>query len=121
MCDVCHRGEIYYIMRGEAVGCEQYGGRPGIIVSNDLNNKHSRTVEVVMLTTRSKKPLPTHVPINSARRPSTALCEQITTVAKERLSDYIGKLDDFEQRMVDIALAKSIALQFGGGGVSQPL
>ena len=116
MCGVCHRGEIYYIMRGEAVGCEQYGGRPGIIVSNDANNKYSPTVEVVLLTTRPKKPLPTHVPINSARRPSTALCEQITTVAKERLSDYIGKLDDFEQRMVDIALAKSIALQFGGGG-----
>ena len=121
MQDVCRRGEIYYIMRGEEVGCEQYGGRPGIIVSNDLNNRHSRTVEVVMLTTKPKKPLPTHVNINSAPRPSTALCEQITTVAKERLTDYIGKLDDFEQRMVDIALARSIALNFGGGGVSRQL
>lgn len=118
MRDVCSRGEIYYIRPGEAVGSEQYGGRPGIIVSNDKNNRYSRTVEVVMLTTRQKKPLPTHVHIRSAKYPSTALCEQITTVAKERLADYVGKLNSYEQRMIDLALMESIALPPNGGGVS---
>ena len=110
MCDVCHRGEIYYIMRGEAVGCEQYGGRPGIIVSNEKNNLYSPTVEVVLLTTRAKKPLPTHVFINSARLPSTALCEQITTVSKSRLGDFLGRLTSYEQRAIDLALAESISI-----------
>ena len=110
MCDECYRGEIYYIMSGEAIGCEQYGGRPGIIVSNEMNNRHSDTVEVVFLTTKRKKPLPPHVRINSAKYPSTALCEQITTVAKERLDDYIGKLSAYEELALNVALMTSIAL-----------
>ena len=110
------RGEIYYIMPGEAIGCEQYGGRPGIIVSNEMNNLHSRTVEVVFLTTRKKKPLPTHVRINSAKYPSTALCEQITTVAKERLASYVGKLSPLEEQALNAALMRSIDLQFERGG-----
>ena len=110
MCGICYRGDIYYIMPGNAIGCEQRGGRPGIIVSNEKNNRYSPTVEVVLLTTRPKKPLPTHVPINSARRPSTALCEQITTVSKERIGEYVGRLTPYEQSMVDIALAESISI-----------
>ena len=111
----CHCGEIYYIRSISAVGCEQYGDRPGIIVSNEMNNRHSDTVEVVYLTTKRKKPLPTHVRINSAKYPSTALCEQITTVAKERLDDYIGKLSVYEERALDAALMTSIALDAGVG------
>ena len=41
------------------------GGRPAVIVSNDVCNEHSRVVEVVFLTTKEKPPLPTHVKINS--------------------------------------------------------
>ena len=45
------RGDIYYIETGGVcVGSEQKPGRPGVIVSNDLGNKHSSNVEVVYLT-----------------------------------------------------------------------
>ena len=71
-----YRGEIYYIYETEVSGNEQAGGRPGIIISNDVGNEHSPVVIVVYLTTREKKPLPTHVKINTADKPSTALCEQ---------------------------------------------
>lgn len=83
-----YRGDIFYIMQGSYVGSEQKSGRPGIIVSNDLANKHSPNVEVVFLTSQEKKALPTHVEV-IARVPSTALCENIQTVSKERLSDFI--------------------------------
>ena len=86
------RGEIYYIYDGNnAHGCEQQGGRPGIVVSNNINNRHSTTVEVVYCTTRQKRELPTHVMISSLRRPSTALCEQVTTVSVSRLGRYVGR------------------------------
>ena len=104
------RGEIYFIERGCSVGCEQHAGRPGIVVSNDKNNRFSRTLEVVLLTTREKKWLPTHVPIHSVRYPSTALCEQIMTVAVERVGRYIGRLTKAEQHAVDKAMMVSIAL-----------
>lgn len=104
------RGEIYWISPGHGTGSEQLGDRPGIIVSNNLNNKYSRTLEVVMLTGRRKKSLPTHVRINSALRPSTALCEQITTVAKERVDRYIGTVTRREQAAIDKAMRVSISI-----------
>lgn len=58
-----YRGDIFYIMPGSYVGSEQKSGRPGIIVSNDLANKHSPNVEVVFLTSQEKKALPTHVEV----------------------------------------------------------
>lgn len=36
------RGEIYYITFAPVVGSEQHGGRPGIVVSNNMNNAHSK-------------------------------------------------------------------------------
>lgn len=105
-----YRGEIYYIHETEISGNEQAGGRPGIIISNDVGNEHSPVVIVVYLTTREKKPLPTHVKINTAEKPSTALCEQIETVYKGRIGKYIGQITDTEQKNLDKALAVSIGI-----------
>lgn len=110
MVDKVYRGEIYYIHETEVSGNEQAGGRPGIIVSNDVGNEHSPVVIVVYLTTQEKKPLPTHVKISSAAKPSVALCEQIKTVYKARLGSYIGQISDTEQECLDKALAVSIGL-----------
>lgn len=106
-----YRGEIYYVLpEGNEVGCEQRSGRPGIVISNNLNNKNAATVEVVYLTTKEKKPLITHVFIDSAQRPSTAICEQITTVDKTRLNDYYGKLTQGEMEAVEVAIMASLGL-----------
>ena len=48
------RGDILYIDKHPVVGSEQQAGRPAIIVSNEKNNRHSSTVEVVYLTTQPK-------------------------------------------------------------------
>ena len=71
-----NRGDIFYVNPSETVGSEQRSGRPAIIVSNPLCNEHSPVVEVVYLTCQYKKPMPTHVRIESAGKRSTALCEQ---------------------------------------------
>lgn len=62
-----HRGEIFYMTFKEQVGSEQQGGRPVIVVSNETCNKFSPTVTIVPLTTKDKKPLPTHVELNIGR------------------------------------------------------
>lgn len=104
--DTIYRGDMYYIDPiGGAQGSEQHVGRPGIIVSNNICNDKSPVVEVVYLTTQPKNDLPTHVSIRSAAKPSTALCEQITSVSKERLSSFIGTISDDEQNRIDLALA----------------
>ena len=67
-------------------------------------------MEVVYLTTQEKKPLPTHVKINSSKYPSTVLCEQIDTVNKDKVGDYIGQCSMAEMKKIDAALAVSIGI-----------
>lgn len=104
------RGDIFYVNKGENNGCEQRAGRPALIVSNEANNKFSTTVEVVYLTTKKKHPLPTHVEVRG-RVPSIALCEQITTVDKKRLGDFVRCCTREEMAEIDKALAISLGLK----------
>lgn len=106
-----HRGDVFYVNQSETIGSEQRSGRPAIIVSNPACNEHSPVVEVVYLTCQYKKPMPTHVRIESIGRRSTALCEQITSVDVSRLGDYKGHLTDEEMEMVDRALMCSLNIQ----------
>lgn len=106
------RGEIYYINNGNSgqVGSEMKKDRPAIIVSNDANNKHSSVVEVVYLTSKPKKELPTHVTIRSTGRMSVALCEEPTAISTERINNYICKATDDEMEHVDIALMIALGI-----------
>lgn len=118
------RGDIFFITKGAYTGSEQSGGRPGVIVSNDVGNKHSPCVEVVFLTSREKKPMPTHVEV-LCKVPSTALCENIQTVSKERLDSFIRSCTTSEMKNIDNALLCSLGLHApaavgGGTQVSMP-
>ena len=107
--DNINRGDIYYIVSNyQEEGSEQRAGRPAIIVSNDMCNQHSGVVEIVYLTTQPKTDLPTHIDIHS--RPFTALCEQICSVSKDRLGNYIGACSDYELKLLDAALLISLGI-----------
>lgn len=104
------RGDIYFVKSfAKAIGSEQTEDRPAVIVSNDTGNHFSNICEVVYLTTKEKKPLPTHVEI-MGRVPSTALCEQVHSVSKERLVEYIKTCTDAEMKAIDRALLVSLGL-----------
>jgi len=97
------------------VGSEQYGCRPVLILQNNFGNKHSRTVIVAAITgkTESKAKIPTHCLVkmqNGLDRDSLVLLEQIRTIDKTRLRQYIGTLDDDTMNEVDRALAISVGL-----------
>lgn len=105
------RGDIFYVCKSEeeTTGAEQWAGRPAVIVSNDKANQYSDIVEVVYLTGKTKTPLPTHVNV-IAKIPSLALCEQITSVSKKRLGEYVKSCTTKEMQEIDRALAVSIGL-----------
>lgn len=98
------------------------GGRPAVIISNDIGNNAGPILEIVYLTTQEKKPLPTHVKINSSKYPSTVLCEQIDTVNKDKVGDYIGQCSMAEMKRIDAALAVSIGIgtNIKGNEVEKP-
>lgn len=106
----CYRGDIFYVANsGWCVGSKQRGGRPAIIVSNDMANKHSPNVSIVYLTSQEKKPLPTHVEV-ICKVPSTALCENIQTVSKDRLTDFVKSCTTSEMERVDKAICHALGL-----------
>lgn len=106
-----YRGDIWFVKGGKAiVGCEPWGDRPAVIVSNNKGNKTSPNVEVVFLTTKDKRYLPTHAKV-LGKSPSIALCENVQTVSKDRLMDYIRTCTKKEMKQIDKALLCSFGLE----------
>lgn len=107
---IIRKGDIYFIHNIDSnMGSEQRFNRPGIVVSNDKCNASSSVIEIVLLTSRRKKHLPTHVKV-MANCPSTALCEQIQSISIERLGEKIGHVSDYEQKEINKALMVSLGL-----------
>ena len=109
------RGDIYYADLNPVVGSEQGNNRPVLVVQNDIGNEHSPTVIVTPLTRNLRKnPLPTHVLLPKScglDRDSLVLAEQIRTIDRSRLSNYIGHISREIQHDVDTALAVCIGLE----------
>lgn len=109
------RGDLYYADLGRGIGSEQQGNRPVVIIQNNVGNKHSPTVIVAAISSKVgvKAKLPTHYymeAVSGLECPSLVLLEQIRTIDKRRLSNYIGRLDDRHIRGINHALAISIGL-----------
>lgn len=105
-----HRGDIVHVRDVPFSGSEQCGGRPAVVVGNDTGNRFAPVLEVVYMTTRRKRKMPTHVRIFSAHRPSTVMCEQIQTVSKQRITDKWGRVTPAELEKIDRALRISLGL-----------
>lgn len=106
-----YKGDIFYIKKANnTIGSEQQAGRPAIVVSNNIGNEHSENVSIVYLTTQSKKSLPTHVQVK-AHALSTALCEQIYTVSKERVGNYIRSLNALEMAAIENAIMLGLGIE----------
>lgn len=109
------RGEIYAADFGAGFGSEQGGTRPSLILQNDIGNKHSPTTIVAAITSRkTKTALPTHVAIMASglKTESTVLLEQIRTIDKARLGEYIGRLDSKTLAAVDRAIVVSLGIKY---------
>ena len=108
---IFRRGNIFFVEYADGtVGSEQKAGRPAIIVSNNRINRRSDVLEVVFLTTRKKCTAATHVTIKSTGVSSTALCEQVHSVSRQRFGSYFGKCTPGELKRIDEALLISLGI-----------
>ncbi len=113
------RGDVYYAdLNGieQSCGSEQRGRRPVIILQNNLGNKYSPTTIVAVMTTRHKKWLPTHVRVYRSAGLAcygTVCLEQIKTIDKERLEEYVGSLSPKIMQKIEKALAVSLGTKNG--------
>ena len=109
------RGDIFYADLSPVVGSEQGGIRPVLIIQNDVGNRHSPTVICAAITSKmNKAKLPTHVEIDASKyhlvKNSVVLLEQVRTIDKQRLKDFICHVDNKLIRQVENALRVSLEL-----------
>lgn len=112
---VIKRGDIYYADLSPVVGSEQGGIRPVLVIQNDVGNKHSPTVICAAITSRmNKAKLPTHIEISAHKynivKNSVILLEQIRTIDKQRLKEFVCHVDSQMMRRVDDAIRISLEL-----------
>lgn len=99
------RGDVIYV----ETGLPFKKPRPAVIVSNNMCNTFSPTVTIVYLTTKPKKPLPTHTTV-LCKVPSIALCENIYTISKTCLGNYIRSCTYSELKELDQVLCCSLGI-----------
>lgn len=115
------RGDIWLVTENPdqpPVGTELWSNRPAIIVSNNVTGNHSGFVQVVYLTTSTRKRSgPTHIELTTpgsngqSETPALALCEQIHTVDTSRLRKNLGYLS--RNKMIEIDRALALTLSIG--------
>lgn len=117
---VVKRGQMYYIHKRppfkESRELYPKGGRPAIIVSRDEDNFMSGTVNVVYLTSGHNIQFlrDTQFKLTGGKMiRSVAKCEQIDTVDKQCLGDYIGDCNAEELDLLNKALCLSLNICTG--------
>ena len=109
------RGDIFYADLSPVIGSEQGGLRTVLIVQNDVGNRYSPTVIAAAITSRmGKTRLPTHIDIYADRvglaKDSVILLEQIRTIDKKRLREYVCHIDQERMKKIDQAIRISLDL-----------
>lgn len=112
---IIQKGDIFYADLGETVGSEQSGIHPVLVIQNNVGNEYSPTLIITPLTSKAKKlAQPTHVIIGNRfglTEYSYALLEQIRTIDRARLIEYVGHVDESLMGKVDNALRVSLNLR----------
>lgn len=109
------RGDIFYADLSPVVGSEQGGVRPVLVIQNNVGNRHSPTVICAAITSKmNKAKLPTHIEISTRDykivKNSVILLEQIRTIDKQRLKEYVCHIDSAMMQKVDKAIRISLEI-----------
>ena len=105
-----NRGDVYWVNFDPAVGSEIQKRRPAIIVSNELSNIYMQRVQVLPITSNINKVYPCETLVIIANNQGKALADQITTVDKSRLGDFICALSKVEIEQVNQIIKLQLSL-----------
>lgn len=89
--------ERYHVYRVEidpVIGSETAKTRPAVVISDDEMNRRLQTVVVCPVTSRLHPRWPSRVQTTVAGRPVEIAVDQVRTVARERLREELGRIDE---------------------------
>ena len=109
------RGDIVVANLEPAIGSEQGGIRPVLIIQNNIINKRAPTTIIAPITSKIyTKEYPTNVFLlkndSGLEKDSTILLNQIKTIDKSRIKKKISYLNNDIMRRVDLAIKISLDL-----------
>ena len=113
------RGDVYWADLAPRSGSEQRGRRPVVVISHDAFNQPQgwRSIIVVPLSTSAAQAGrgPSAVLLSQGAaglyRDSVALCHQVTTLDRSKLTQRIGELNSAELRQVEDGIKAAMDLR----------
>ena len=105
-----NRGDIYWVDLNPTTGSEINIQRPCVLVGATPVNQARHTVVVVPLSTAAKARPPITILVSCHNKQVTAICDQIRTVDKSRLKNFIGALSDNDLNSLDDGLRQVLSL-----------
>ena len=99
------RGEVWDLASDSAMGHEQAGTRPALVISEDLFNEGPAELVVVLPITRNQRRIRWHVQVASPEgglvSDSFIQCESLRSVSKQRLKRRRGKVGESVMEQVE--------------------
>lgn len=108
------RGEIYYVSIPYQTGTEMAKDRPGVVISADKVNATYGHVMVCWLTSASNYGRIERVTVRATGKLSAVICEQIATVDKSRVRDYLGTVSAKEMERIEAGIRDTLGLDISG-------
>jgi mRNA-degrading endonuclease toxin of MazEF toxin-antitoxin module len=108
-------GDVIYADFSNGIGSQQKGKRYAVIISNNVGNSMSSTVQVLPATTkRNNSCLPTHAHFNAGEcslpQDTVFLAEQAVTINKFQIIRVLDKMTESQLKRIAKALLCAIPM-----------
>ncbi|MFH1194136.1 MAG: type II toxin-antitoxin system PemK/MazF family toxin [bacterium] len=108
------RGDVWSIDLNPVRGREQSGTRPAVVISANGFNNSAADLVIVLPITSKKKNIPLHVevipPQGGLKTISYIKCEDVRSVSKERLAEFLGIVPEAKMAEVERLLKLLLVL-----------
>ena len=111
------RGEVYWVNlplfdKSEKENIRELQGRhPGLVISNDEQNKFSPLITILPLTSQVDKIYPFQVFSEIKGKSGIILVDQIRTIDKKRFDGKLGEIDMEMMEKIERALHLTLSLK----------
>jgi mRNA interferase MazF len=105
------RRDVYRVNFDPAQGGEIRKTRPAVIVSNDVANRVLNRLQVIPLTSNTGRVYPAEAIVTVNGVAQKAMADQIRTIAKERLGQYVGRISDADMAAIEAAIRLQLGLR----------
>ena len=111
------RGEVYWVNlplfdKSEKENIRELQGRhPGLVISNDEQNKFSPLITILPLTSQVDKIYPFQVFSEIKGKSGVILVDQIRTIDKKRFDGKLGEIDMEMMEKIERALHLTLSLK----------